>query len=118
MGSQPNQGRRLGDEVKAVAIILGIVLVIVAVRGTETDSVNGSGDGQGLFPLLKNDLESEQFRAWVAAIVIIGVLGFIPPIQPIADGLISLLVGVLLLSKGQFFNQLSNAILGSTGKAA
>jgi hypothetical protein len=101
---------------KAIAIILGVVLVIVAVRGTEVDSVSGSGDGQGLFPLLAADLESQQLKAWVAAIVIIGVLGYIPTIQPIADGLIALLLGVLLLSKGQFFDQLSKAIL--QGKAA
>lgn len=103
---------------KAIAIILGVVLLIVAARGTETDSENGSGDGKGFFPLLKGDLESQQFRAWVAAIVIIGVLGFIPAIQPIADGIIALLIAVLLLSKGQFFDQLSKAILQPAGSGS
>jgi hypothetical protein len=105
---------------RVTAVILGAILLIVAVRGTETDSKLGSGDKQGLWPLLKADFEPGQsgqkgnFLAWFAAILVIGALGYIPHLEGISTMLLALVIVVLLLSSnengGGIFQQLAQAV--------
>lgn len=106
---------------KILAIILGLVLVDVAVRNTYQDSVSGNKDGQGLIPLLKADFEPGQkgnFLAWFAAILIIGFVGYIPQLKPIANMMLALVIVVLLLAAGKsqsgtgggFFAMLEQAV--------
>lgn len=112
---------------RILAIVFGAVLLIVAVRGTEKDSVNGNGDGKGLWPLLKTDFESSDkgnFVAWFAAIFIVGALGYIDSLKPIANSMLALLILVLFLANGNaksgggFFEMLKEAVALKPGQAA
>lgn len=103
---------------KVLAIILGAVLIDVAVRGTFEDStvVNGkpNGDGKGLWPLLKGDFEpgnKGNFLAWFAAILVIGMIGYIPELKPIANTMLVLVILVLLISNGGFFAKFEQQVL-------
>lgn len=101
-------------------LIIGIVLLIAAVRNTygATNAVTG---GPGLGALLQNDFTgSNNFVYWVVAILIIGALGYIPKLKPLSVALLTLVIIVLLISKGNpsntgggFFQQLTTA-LGTT----
>lgn len=77
-------------------LIVGLVMVIASVRGTSAQ----------LFSLLKNDFTgTNSFTAWLLAILAVGSLGYIKPLQPLSRGFLVLLVIVLLLSNGGFFEQ-------------
>jgi hypothetical protein len=106
---------------RILAIVFGAVLLIVAVRGRETDAGGeGTGTGNGLWPLLKQDFEPGQkgnFLAWFAAILIIGMLGYIPQLKPFSNSLLALIIVVLLVASGKpgqanggFFQKLQQAI--------
>jgi len=106
---------------RILAIVFGAVLLIVAVRGTyENAGGVNSTDGKGFWPLLKNDFEPGQrgnFLAWFAAILIIGMLGYIPQLKPFSNTLLALIIVVLFLASGKpaqqgggFFQQLQQAI--------
>jgi hypothetical protein len=99
---------------RIVAIVVGAVLLIVAVRGTYQNAggINAT-NGNGLFPLLKNDFESGNkgnFLAWFAAIFAIGAVGYIPQLKPVANSMLGLVILVLLLSNGGFFADLKQAV--------
>lgn len=86
---------------RVVAIAIGALLLLVAVRGTESDSAQGAGDGKGLWPLLKNDFEPGQqgnFLAWLVAILVIGAIGYIPQLEGVSTLFIALLIAVLVMS--------------------
>lgn len=100
---------------RILAIILGLVLVDVAVRGTYQNAGGVSAtDGQGLIPLLKNDFEpgaKGNFLAWFAAILIIGAIGYVPQLEPIANAMLVLVILVLLISNGGFFAKLQQSVV-------
>lgn len=86
---------------RIAAIVVGAILVLVAVRGTEIDSAKGASDGRGLWPLLKNDFEPGQkgnFLAWLVAILVVGAIGYIPQLESISSLFIALLIAVLVMS--------------------
>lgn len=86
---------------RVVAIIIGAVLLLVAVRGTEIDSAPGANDGKGLWPLLKGDLEpghQGNFLAWLVAILVVGAIGYIPELETVSTLFIALLIVVLVMS--------------------
>lgn len=100
-----------------MAIIVGAILLLVAIRGTEKDSAPGANDGQGLWALLKNDFEPGQkgnFLAWFAAILAIGAIGYIPHMEGISTALLAIVIIVLLLESNQngggVFQQLATAV--------
>lgn len=97
-----------------VFLIVGAILTIAGVRGTTEDSVNGNGDGRGLFPLVKGDFEGtgqpHGFLVWFVAILVIGALGYVSELKPFANAMLALVIVVLLLSNKGFFAQLQNAI--------
>jgi len=71
--------------------IIGIVLVIVAIRGTEGD----------LFTLLTGDAAG--WFKWAAAIVAVGALGYIPKLEAPSRVLLALvLIVIVLVNKGLF----------------
>lgn len=72
-----------------VAIFIGIVLVVAAVR-------NSQGT---LFAALKEDVPA--FVVWAAAILAIGAIGFIPGLKPVSRGLLTLIVVVIVLRNYQ-----------------
>lgn len=77
-----------------VFLIIGLVVIVAGVRGTETS----------LLSLLSNDIKG--FAPWFVAILVIGALGYIKAIRPITDGFMALLIVVLFLSNGGFFAKL------------
>lgn len=102
---------------RVTAFILGAILLVVAIRGSELDSAKGANDGQGLFPLLKKDFEpgpKGNFFAWFAAIIAIGALGYIPHLEGVSTMLLALVIVVLLLETNQggggVFQQLAAAV--------
>lgn len=96
-------------------IIIGSVLLIAGIRNTVT------GDG-GLFTLLQGDFTGpNNFIFWIAAVLIIGAIGYIPKLQPISTGLLVLIIIVLFLSKGssdfftRFVSGLNSTVAGGGG---
>jgi hypothetical protein len=89
-------------------IIIGSVLLIASIRGTQ-----GS-----LFTLVQGDFTGpNNFIFWTLSILLIGAIGYIPKLKPISVAFLVLVVLVLLLSKGnpntatggffsQFFSQI------------
>jgi hypothetical protein len=94
-------------------LIIGIVLIVVAVRDTQDQFIT----------LVKGDFSGPgNFTWWVIALLMIGSLGYITRLRPIADGLLVLILLALVLSRGRpdqpgggFFKQFTDAI-SSIGK--
>jgi len=98
-------------------LIIGLVLVIAGVRNTQ------SGTG-GLFTLVHGDFTGQNnFIYWFVAIIIVGLLGYVPKLKPLSTSFLVLIILVLFLKKGNasgagggFFQQFTNA-LGNTNTA-
>lgn len=92
-------------------LIIGIVLVTAAIRNTQDE----------LIGLLGADFTgSGNFIYWVAALVIVGAVGYVERLKPVSDGLLVIIILALFLSKGNpkspgggFFQQFTQA-LGTT----
>lgn len=97
-----------------VFLILGVVLLIIAIQGTHAQ----------FFSLLKSEFTgSNNFLVWIAALAIIGALGFIRPIRPIALGMMGLILLVIILKNGggffaQFNQQIANPVAPATGSGS
>lgn len=86
-------------------IIVGLVLVVAAVRGT-TDT---------LFSTVKGDFEGpNNFTYWVVAILILGALGYVPSLEKISRLFLALVVVALFLSNGGFFEKFNQQAFGSS----
>lgn len=86
-------------------IITGIVLVVAGVRGTEGD----------LFTLLKGDLSGpHNFEYWLISILIIGALGYIPDLKTLSRAFLVLVILVLLISNGGFFQNFNQEFFQQT----
>lgn len=84
-----------------VLIAIGLVLLISAARNTQ---------GQ-LFSLVQSEFVGpNNFIYWFISILVIGSLGYIKAIRPIANVFLGLVILVLFLSRGGFFNQFVSAI--------
>ena len=84
-----------------VLLILGIVFLTVSIRDTENYFV----------ALLRQDfIGPGNFLYWVAAILIVGAIGYIEAFRKASDALIVLVLVSLFLSKGGFFDQFFKAI--------
>lgn len=82
----------------------GIILIVSAVRDRVT---NGN---PALIDLLKADFTGQpNFVEWMLAIVLIGSVGYIPKMQPLARGFLVLVIIGMLLSNQGFFEQLQKA---------
>lgn len=75
--------------------------MIVGLRGTQAD----------LYCLLKSDFTgSNNFLYWLGAVLLIGMIGYIPKLRPVSDAFIVLMIVALFLaSKGGLFANLSTA---------
>ena len=61
--------------------------------------------------MLKQDVfGSHGYIYWFLAIVIIGAIGYVPRLRPISYGLLALVVIVLFLSQGSFFQKFNQAL--------
>lgn len=99
-----------------ILLFIGILLLVAGINNTY---------GQ-LTGLVYNDFTGQgNFIYWVAAILIIGAIGYIPKAKPVSDALLVLIILVLVLSRGNpkfntgggFFQQFTNALKGTQAPA-
>ena len=96
-----------------VLIIVGIFLIASAIRGNTGD----------LFALLKGDFTGPgNFAYWLLAMLILGAVGSVEKLKPMASALMGLVVLVLILKRGDssgmgggFFERFTAGV--STGTA-
>ena len=83
-------------------LIIGAILSVSALRGTERD----------LGTLLASDFTGAgNFGYWIAALAIIGGLGYVPAIAGPSRALLALILLAFFLANGQgFFSQLNSAL--------
>jgi FtsH-binding integral membrane protein len=82
-------------------IFVGLVLIISGVRGTSSQ----------LTTLLKSDLTGKKnFIYWGLSILVIGSLGYVDEIKPLSRAFLVLVLVVLILSNGGFFQLFNQAI--------
>ena len=94
-------------------IVIGVVFLVAAVRGTVSD-YNGN---PGLITLLKGDFTgSDNFLIWLVAIWIIGAIGYIPGFKPLSNAFLVLFLVVLFLSNKGFFQQFQTQINTTAAK--
>ena len=87
-------------------LIIGIVLVVAAVRNTQDD----------LFTLVNGDLTGEKnFLIWILALLLIGAIGYAPKLKPVSNALLALVIIVILLSNRGFFASFQKQISSIQG---
>lgn len=100
-------------------IIFGAFLLVAAVRWD-----NG---GSEVWTLLQSDLQGKSittgkqtssYFVWAAAIILIGAVGYIDELKPVANTMLALVIVVLLLSNNGFFAQLQKDITAQAEKAS
>ncbi len=69
-----------------VLVFIGAILIVAAVRDTQGD----------LFVALGEDVPA--YGTWAAAIIAIGLIGFIPGFKPVSRGLLALIIVVLVIN--------------------
>lgn len=76
------------------------------------------GQGEDVSKLLQGDLTGKgSFVPWVLAILAVGAVGYIDELRPVSDAFLVLLLVVLLLSNGGFFDKFfETAGIGGTPK--
>lgn len=85
--------------------IVGLILIVAGLRGTIT------GSNPNLVSLVKSDLTgTPNYTEWMAAIFIIGALGYIQSIEKISRALMTLVVLGLLFSNKGFFASLKQQL--------
>jgi len=90
-----------------------IVLIIVGALFL-TSAVRWNSGGDKIWTLLGGDLTSSNkgnFFAWAVAIILIGAVGYIDELKPVANTMIGLVIVVLLLSNNGFFANLEKEVL-------
>ncbi len=92
-----------------VFVILGLLLIVVAVRGTHGDA----------FKLLQDEFSGQKsFVVFAAAIMILGAVAYIKPLRPVALPMILLVfLAMFLGNKGGFFKQFNDAIRSPSSPA-
>ena len=96
-----------------VLIFFGLLLTVAGTRGTQ---------GQ-LFGLLQGDFTGQNsFIYWIAAIALIGAVGYVPAFKGFSKAFLALVLIVLIInqSKGtgtDVFSQFTNALRGTTQPA-
>ena len=89
-----------------VFLIIGVLFLIVAVRGTQGD----------LYALLKGEfVGKDSFLVWGSSLLILGALGYVPVIQKPARAMALLVILVLILKdQGGFFTKFNTALRNPT----
>jgi hypothetical protein len=93
-----------------VLIFIGLLLTVAGVRNTQDD----------LYTLIQGDFTgSSSFIYWLAAIAIVGGVGYVPKLKPLSNAFLVLILIVLVLKQGTgFFDQFSTALKQSTATQA
>jgi hypothetical protein len=90
-------------------MVIGIALLVSALRGTEKTL------GQ---QLVSDMTGSGSYVDWVAAIIIIGLLGYIPSFQTPSRALLGLILLVFIVSNNGVFSKLTQALQQTTAPVA
>lgn len=84
-----------------ILLLIGAILFVAGVRGTN----------KTLWALVKGDFTgSNSFLVWVAAIAVVGGVGYIPKLRPISVAFMTLLLIVLFLSNKGVITQLQSFV--------
>jgi hypothetical protein len=85
-----------------VFLIFGILFLVVAVRGTQ----------DAFFGLIRDEFTGPgNFVVWVLAIIVLGALGYIRAIRPVADAFVGLIILAMVLNnKGGVVTQFQQAV--------
>ena len=104
--------RRRDIEMPLALIALGIVAVITAINGTFKDlAVAITTD------VTQRDSQGRpQFLMWIAAVLIVGMIGYIPGLERISRWFLALVIIGLVIANGGVFDQLTSAL--NTGPQA
>lgn len=87
-------------------LIIGAVMLVAGIRNTYAD----------LWNLVRNDFTSQGgFISWVAAIAIVGAMGYVPKLKPLSVAFMTLLLVVLIVSNGGVFAKLQQFIQSGVG---
>jgi hypothetical protein len=103
-----------------VLVAVGIALLIAAVRGTLQTGPNGT---PGLLTLFYDDfIGPGNFFAWIAAIALIGAVGYYKPLRPVSQAFMILLIVVFVLAAqkkvaGGFFGAFNQQLVTGTSQA-
>lgn len=82
-------------------ILIGAVLLVSGIRGTYKD----------LWQLVRGDFSgTDSYLAWVAAIAVIGGIGYIPRLKSLSVALLTLLLLVIVISRKGVFEKLSQYV--------
>jgi len=92
-----------------VLVVSGLVILIAAVRGTEGE--------------LGHQLSSDMFGSggyiyWGAAILAIGMIGYVPKLKGLSIAFLSLLLLSMILSNSGFFAQMQSQLAGAQSAPA
>lgn len=82
-------------------VAIGIVMIVTAIKNTYG----------ALGTLLKGDFTGpKNFTYWIAAIGIVGMIGYYAPFRPLSRAFLILIVTAIVLKNGGFASQFTNAI--------
>jgi hypothetical protein len=85
---------------------MGAVMLVAGIRNTYAD----------LWNLVRNDFTSQGgFISWIAAIAVVGAMGYIPKLKPLSIAFMTLLLIVLVISNGGVFAKLTSFIQSGAG---
>lgn len=91
-----------------ILLLFGAVMLVAGVRDKHVE----------LWNLIRNDFtQPGGFLTWVAAIAVVGGMGYIPKLKPLSVAFMTLLLIVLVLSNGGVFAQLQQFIQSGGGGA-
>lgn len=101
-----------------VLLAVGAALLIAAIRGT----LQGTAQNPGLLDLLFADFVGPgNFFAWVAAIGIVGAIGYVKPLRGVSDAFIVLIIIVFVLAANKagkdFFSSFNAQLVTGTQQA-
>lgn len=87
-------------------LLIGAVLLVAGLRNTYSE----------LWALVKGDFTQQGgFLTWVAAIAVVGGMGYIPKLRSLSIAFMTLLLLVLVLSNGGVFAKLTDFIKSGAG---
>jgi hypothetical protein len=89
-----------------VLITIGVVLFVTALNGTT------KAFGSQIYKDLFTNTGGPSFIYWMLALVVVGMIGYIPEAKKPSDAFMALIIIGMVLANGGFFQKLQQAIAG------
>jgi hypothetical protein len=84
-----------------VLVLFGTILFVAGIRNTQAQ----------LWSLVVGDVSGQDsFLVWIAALAVVGGIGYIPKLKPLSIALMTLLLLVLIIKNNGVFAQLSSFV--------